>query len=83
MEGTECSPQGLQRRHDLRILPIASALEVTKDHHFNEIEEGHGLFVAELGQFTIEIPAYRHELHRQPLLLIAAPGFEIDTVGRT
>ena len=82
MEGAERSPQGLQRRDDFRILPIAAALEVTKDHHFNEIEQGHGLFAAQLGQFTIEVTAHRHELHRKPFLLIVASGFEIDAVSR-
>jgi hypothetical protein len=57
-------------------------VEVTENHHFNEIEEGHSLLAAQLLQFTIEISAYRHELYGQPLLLIVAPGFEIDTVSR-
>jgi hypothetical protein len=44
MEGTERSPQGLQRRHDFRILPVSAPLEVTKDDYFDEIKQGHSLF---------------------------------------
>jgi hypothetical protein len=83
MEGAERSPQGLQRCHDFRILPVAASLEVAKDHHFNEIEQGHGLLAAQLRQFAIEFSAHRHELYRKPFLLIVASGFEIDAVIRT
>lgn len=82
MERAECSPQGLQGCYDLRILTVSAAVEITKDDHFNEIEKGHGFLVAEIGQLTIELPACRHELHRQPLLLIIASGFEIHAVSR-
>jgi hypothetical protein len=63
-------------------LPVTAAVKVTENHHFNEIEEGHSLLASQLLQLTIEIPAYRHELHGQPLLLIVAPRFEIDAVSR-
>ena len=82
MEGAERSSQGLQCRHDFRILSVAASLEVTKDHHFDEIEQGHGLLAAQLRQLAIEVAAHRHELYRKPFLLIVAPGFEIDAVSR-
>jgi hypothetical protein len=82
MEGAECSSQGLKRCDDFRILSIVACLEIPKDHHFNEIEQGHSLFAAQLRQPTIEVTAYRHELFRKPFLLIVASGFKIDAVCR-
>jgi hypothetical protein len=82
MEGAEHSSQGLQRRHDFRILPVAASLEVTKDDYLDEIKQSHGLVAIQLRQLAIQVAAHRHELYRKPFLLIVAPGFEIDAVSR-
>jgi hypothetical protein len=80
MEGAERSSQGLQCRHDFRILPVAASLKVTKDDYFDEIKQGHGLLAAQLRQLATEVAAHGHELFCKPFLLIVAPGFEIDAV---
>jgi hypothetical protein len=82
MEGAESSSQGLKRCDDFRILSIVACLEVSIDHHFDEVEQGHSLIAAQLRQLAIEVTAYRHELFRKPFLLIVASGFKIDAVRR-
>src|SRR5215510_11441105 len=82
MEGAERPSQGLQRCYDFCILPVAATLEVTEDHHFNEIEQGYGFFTAQLRQLAIELAADRHELYSQSFLLVVTPGFKIDAVSR-
>lgn len=81
VQGAQGASEGLDRSHKLRILPIASIVEIAECDHLNQVKEGHRFFTAQFAHLAIELASYRHELLGQAFSLVVASRSEIDAAG--
>jgi len=72
VQRAECPAKRLDGGHDLGILTVAAAFEVTERGDFDEIKERHCLVPARFVQLPIKVPPHGHKLLGQPFLLVVA-----------